>query len=67
MVKSITNLIQEMQNDEKFSKDVLAAPENYAKEYNLSPRAVDALKGAKYEDLVKAQGGMDDGGCYYGG
>lgn len=68
--KDLPTLISDMVRDPAFAKSVLADPASYAVEYNLTPRNVEALKAASYDDLVSIQAPghvQAAGGCYYGG
>jgi len=69
MAKTVKDLIKEMNNNEKLSKEVFADPKKFKAEYNLSDAAVQALSKMTYSEAVQeaSSKGKVEGGCYYGG
>lgn len=54
---SIQDLVAQMVGDPEFARVVIAAPERYRAQYNLSRRAVDSLRGLRLEDFDQIQVG----------
>lgn len=65
-IKELSNLIADMVRDPKLAQQVIENPGIYQEEYNLTPRNVEALRNANYDELSKGVPTLA-GGCYYGG
>ncbi|MBL8150288.1 MAG: hypothetical protein JNN15_10225 [Blastocatellia bacterium] len=58
--KTLSDLIRNMAEDHNFAEAVIRDPRAYKEEYNLSPKAIHALKGLFVEDFAALAGKIGD-------